>query len=141
MKSTKKGKREVEKLIDYIDYDTKDDSYDSLKERLKEYLPKYNLLRESDLYFGKQKILLSTVHKAKGLEFDNVIITEVVDGIYPNFYSKTESAKKEDYRVLYVALTRAKNRICITAHTIGRYGYEKNLSRFLNCIEDYFMKS
>jgi len=80
-------------------------------------LPWYQFCKESDLILGDEKLVVSTVHKAKGREFDNVIIPECVDGIYPHFLSKTDEEKKEDARIFYVAMTRAKKKLFFTSHT------------------------
>ena len=58
---------------------------------------------------GAETIFVSTMHKAKGREFDNVFI--VLDGFYPN--------TDEDKRLLYVAMTRAKKNLVI--HYNGYY--------------------
>ncbi|HEY8499530.1 MAG TPA: RecQ family ATP-dependent DNA helicase, partial [Clostridia bacterium] len=64
-------------------------------------------IRESnleDFYYEKtDTVLVSTMHKAKGREFDNVFI--MLDGFYPD--------KNEDLRLLYVATTRAKRNLTI----------------------------
>lgn len=64
-------------------------------------------------------ITLSTVHSSKGLEFDNVIIIDVRNGIFPSEVpSKYSSAEKrafleEERRLFYVALTRARKSVKI----------------------------
>lgn len=72
-------------------------------------------------------VAISTMHKAKGLEWDYVFVTDCVDGIIP--YTKAGDADMEDERRLfYVAVTRAK-------HGLWLYGYQdaKNQpSRFLS---------
>lgn len=47
-------------------------------------------------------------HKAKDLEFDNVIVTDVTDGNYPYYLNKKPEAILEDARKIYVAMTRTK---------------------------------
>lgn len=59
-------------------------------------------------------MFVSTVHKAKGLEFENVIIYEATDGVYPFFDKKTPEEIRESARLFYVAMTRAKKRLHIT---------------------------
>ncbi len=68
----------------------------------------------SDLkYESDAKILLSTVHSSKGLEFDKVILYDLFDGVFPELCKGTEEEKiakeEEERRLLYVAVTRAKN--------------------------------
>ena len=78
-----------------------------------------------------------TVHKAKGLEFDNVILTDVYNGIYPFFTSKRDEEKKEDARQLYVGLSRARNRLCVVYPSFI-YKHDKFLSPFMRCISQEF---
>ncbi len=98
---------------------------------LKKYIPEISKYTEADLVLGNEKIFIATIHKAKGLEFENVIIPQVVDGTFPSFYSNTENEKMEDAKVLYVAMTRAKTNLLLTCHT-ELYKYDKSLSPFLN---------
>lgn len=58
-----------------------------------------------------ESIAVSTIHKAKGKEFDNVFI------LLENFNASTDEAKRQ----LYVAMTRAKNRLVV--HTNGNFLY------------------
>ena len=69
------------------------------------------------------KLILSTIHSSKGLEYDKVYIMDVADGIFPenvianyeNSKKKGEEAKEyeEERRLYYVGVTRAKNELCI----------------------------
>ena len=111
------------------------------QELLKKYLPEYKLYKESDLILGEEQVVIITVHKAKGLEFENVIIPECVQEIYPSWSSKTPQAVAEDARLLYVALTRAKKRLYITTHasSANKGGmFFRKPSPFLDCIQKYF---
>ena len=110
---------------------------------------KINTLKEADLCntsIINERIFVTTIHKAKGLEFDNVIIPDVTDGRYPNYYNQTnERLVSEDARKLYVALTRAKKRIIIT-HSLAKPTYNGflrpcNPSRFLTPILRFFHAS
>ncbi len=66
----------------------------------------------------KDKVIISTVHSAKGLEADTVFVLNVSPKVYPSAWSMgDEDAVEEDRRVLYVALTRAKNHLYITRKT------------------------
>ncbi len=55
-------------------------------------------------------VTLSTIHSAKGLEWDTVFVISLVDGYLPSFRSIEDgNALEEERRLLYVAITRAKN--------------------------------
>jgi ATP-dependent DNA helicase UvrD/PcrA len=55
-------------------------------------------------------LVLSTIHSAKGMEWDTVFVLNVVDGSFPNEFSTGKSELiEEERRLLYVALTRAQN--------------------------------
>ena len=114
----------------------------TLRSLLINHIPEYKLYKEADLIMGDEKIVISTVHKAKGLEFENVIVPECVSDVYPSWASKTEEEKKEDARTLYVALSRAMKRLIITTHSISvnKYGrsFPRSKTYFINCIEKYF---
>jgi DNA helicase II / ATP-dependent DNA helicase PcrA len=56
-------------------------------------------------------LVLSTVHSAKGMEWDNVFILNVVDGSFPNEFANKAELIEEERRLLYVAMTRARNEL------------------------------
>jgi DNA helicase-2/ATP-dependent DNA helicase PcrA len=57
-------------------------------------------------------LVLSTIHSAKGMEWDNVYILNVVEGSFPNeFAAGKAEAIEEERRLLYVAMTRARNEL------------------------------
>ena len=81
----------------------------SLKEQLSAHLLDITTYREADLCDSSciaEKVFVSTVQKAKGLEFDNLIIFEATDGVYPFFDKKTPEEIRESARLFYVAVTR-----------------------------------
>jgi len=59
-------------------------------------------------------VMLSTMHSAKGLEFDSVFIAGAVEGYIPHEKSKTEPELEEERRLLYVGLTRARRELYIS---------------------------
>ena len=133
-------------ICSYIDNDLIDsEKYPELILQLQHYGAEINTLREADLCSAsriKERIYVSTVHKAKGLEFDNVIVYDAVDGRYPNFNATTINQKEEDARKLYVALSRAKKRlyIGISKLFINRYGrtFDRTITPFLKPVMDKF---
>ncbi|MDR0912469.1 MAG: ATP-dependent helicase [Methanobrevibacter sp.] len=60
-------------------------------------------------------IVLSTVHMAKGLEFDIVFIIGVNEGTFPDYRAKTKSELNEEKHNFFVSITRAK-RICYVSY-------------------------
>ncbi|NCB39289.1 MAG: ATP-dependent helicase [Erysipelotrichia bacterium] len=62
-----------------------------------------------------EKLILSTIHSAKGLEWHSVFIISALDGRFPSFSSfKTEADLEEERRLLYVAMTRASENLAIS---------------------------
>jgi len=84
----------------------------------------------------ERPVVLSTIHSAKGLEWDTVFVINLMDGCLPSSYSlEDEDGLAEEQRLLYVAITRAKNRLFLSMHNQGRNGgiFSFNrLSRFVN---------
>lgn len=61
------------------------------------------------------KVTIMTVHSAKGLEYENVFVTGMDDGIFPSSRSfDSEDDMEEERRLAYVAITRAKKRLYLT---------------------------
>jgi DNA helicase-2/ATP-dependent DNA helicase PcrA len=62
-----------------------------------------------------ERLVLSTIHSAKGLEWQCVFVIWVVDGRFPSAYSfLTEDELEEERRLFYVAVTRAKRHLFMT---------------------------
>ena len=55
-----------------------------------------------------------TIHNAKGLEFDTVLITGLEEGLFPHVRSDTPEALEEERRLFYVGLTRARRTLVLT---------------------------
>ena len=135
---------EIDKLNRHMDYACKPEGVLS---GIKKYIPEYSKFSEADLVIGTEKIVIATIHKAKGLEFDNVIIPGCTDSNYPNYFSTLEGEGKikEDARLFYVAMTRAKKRLYITAHSqitittaSGPWVRPQFISRFLKPMTAFF---
>jgi DNA helicase II / ATP-dependent DNA helicase PcrA len=60
---------------------------------------------------ARDRLLVSTIHGVKGLEFDVVIILEVEEGVMPFFIAKAPAQLEEERRTFYVAMTRARERV------------------------------
>ena len=59
-------------------------------------------------------VTLMTIHNAKGLEFDTVLITGLEEGLFPHVRSDTPEALEEERRLFYVGLTRARRTLVLT---------------------------
>jgi DNA helicase-2/ATP-dependent DNA helicase PcrA len=70
------------------------------------------------------RIRLSTIHQAKGLEFDAVFVIMLCDGLFPSTRSmESTDGEEEERRLLYVAITRAKNELYLSYPLIrGGFG-------------------
>ena len=62
-----------------------------------------------------ERLILSTVHSAKGLEWHSVFIIWALEGYFPSSYAAdSENDMEEELRLMYVAVTRAKENLFIT---------------------------
>ena len=87
------------------------------------------------------RVVLSSIHQAKGLEWSRVIVMWLSEGRFPNYRSvATEEGLEEERRLFYVAVTRAKNEIALVYPMLARdrYGVDVILepSRFLTELPD-----
>ncbi len=62
----------------------------------------------------KAGVELATIHAAKGLEWDAVFLVGVAEGLLPISYAKTAAAREEERRLLYVAITRARDLLTVS---------------------------
>lgn len=62
----------------------------------------------------EQRLVLSTIHSAKGLEWDTVFVIGVAEGRFPHQHAAHGDQWEEERRLLYVAATRAKNMLYLT---------------------------
>ena len=106
------------------------------------YLEEIALISDIDSYEeGADAVVLMTVHSAKGLEFNQVFLVGMEEGLFPGtqtIYSGVDEME-EERRLAYVAITRAKRRLFIThAETRMLYGTtSRNLrSRFVGEIPE-----
>lgn len=81
------------------------------------FLEEIALYTEADSDDGSDDaVMLMTIHSAKGLEFENVFIIGLEDGIFPGSRSfDNEADMEEERRLAYVAITRAKKQLYVTS--------------------------
>ena len=113
--------------------------FDSAEEFLTQLSLLTNLEAENDRPTASdhELIRLSTIHQAKGLEFDAVFVIMMCDGLFPSSRSiRTVEGLEEERRLFYVAITRARNELYLSypllRMTPGFSGDARQLpSRFL----------
>ena len=110
--------------------------------RLAEEAPEGTTLREFvDELFERQAgqheptmsaVTLATLHSAKGLEWDSVYIVGLAEGLVPISYAKDAAAVEEERRLLYVGITRARERLALSWSANGLQSRaQRQPSRFL----------
>ena len=118
--------------------------FESTEEFLTQLALLTNLEAEGDqpVNADDERLRLSTVHQAKGLEFDIVFVIMLCEGMFPSRRSaETPAGLEEERRLLYVAITRAKNELYLS-YPLVRAGYggsgdmRQMPSRFLEEIPD-----
>lgn len=109
---------------------------------LSDFLEQIALISDIDSYDDSDdRVVLMTVHSAKGLEFDNVYLVGMEEGVFPgnqSIYAGPEEIE-EERRLAYVAITRARKRLTLTnAYTRMIFGTtNRNMpSRFLKEIPE-----
>src|SRR5206468_8978686 len=87
----------------------------------------------------EDRIRLSAIHQAKGLEFDAVFVIMLCDGLFPSARSiDSGEGEEEERRLFYVAITRAKNELYLSYPLVrGGFGQSagdamQHPSRFLS---------
>jgi ATP-dependent DNA helicase UvrD/PcrA len=114
--------------------------YASLEELLEDFAiepPERGVWKvEPETKEEEKPLVLSTVHSAKGLEWDSVFIMGLIDGVLPvTFALDSEDDIEEEQRLFYVAVTRARNRLFLTLHhegTRGGIAQFNKVSRFVD---------
>lgn len=124
----------VEELVSkLVDYET-----GAEKPTLSEFLEEVALVADIDSVDGNiDYVVLMTIHSAKGLEFPNVYLCGMEDGLFPSYMSlnsEDPTDVEEERRLCYVAITRAMNKLDISLAKMriirGEQQYNKP-SRFL----------
>ena len=110
---------------------------------LSEFLEEVALVADIDNVDGDDnRVLLMTLHSAKGLEFDNVYLTGMEDGLFPSYMTITSDDPdevEEERRLAYVGITRAKEdlTLCCARQRMVRGETQYNaVSRFVKEIPE-----
>lgn len=134
-------------VLNYVEEELLDpENEQTLGQQLAAHIIEINTLKEADLcnsHHIEDRIFVTTVHKAKGLEFDNVIVFDAVEDRYPSYFNRNNpTAIAEDARKFYVAITRARKRLyvsqCLTRIDFHNQHQKRRLTRFMLPIQKYF---
>ena len=129
-------KANVEEFVNSVaDYERLNGNAD-----LSEYLQQVSLVSDTDEMDETNYVTLATVHAVKGLEFKCVFVVGLEKNILPSSRAENdEDALEEERRIMYVAVTRAKERLYLT-RSKSRFLYGKRestvRSRFLTELAD-----
>lgn len=124
-----------------------------------EVIPFYQTAKESDLITPNDHLIVSTIHRSKGLEFDHVILPDVVNHHFPSYMvvkkrqsnsvlhrQEAEQLFQEQQRLLYVAMTRAKKSLIIGTYNFKSHerGWKSpriyDITHFLAAYSEQFKK-
>lgn len=137
----------LSELIVVIENDLILDEYEKLKlsfsamhpELGKFYLRSDEIVLSEYYENGKDFVSVTTVHSAKGLEWDIVIIPGMSQDSFPRYFKTEEERENEmpnELKKFYVSCTRTKEELYFTRSKSNNWGYKKEKSIFLNNIKD-----
>jgi len=91
---------------------------------LEDFLGSISLVANIDLWDDSSCVTLMTLHNVKGLEFPYVFLTGMEEGLFPHINSLNSDNIEEERRLCYVGMTRAKEKLLMTAASSRKlYGY------------------
>jgi DNA helicase II / ATP-dependent DNA helicase PcrA len=102
------------------------------------------ILEDLALYTDQEQpsedvVKLMTMHNAKGLEFSVVFLVALEEGIFPSYRSESSEDVEEERRLMYVAITRAKDKLYLTNSSVRtQYGQSQMnpASRFIEEMDE-----
>ena len=131
---------ELKNVLKETDDTVGGDNFDKLNSLLNDLSLRTDNENEDDV----DCVILTTYHQAKGLEFKNVFMVAMEEGIFPSEYHIDDLDIEEERRICYVGITRAKERLYITcAKTRMLYGHSESSSpsRFVQEMGNKYLKN
>lgn len=115
----------------------------SAAEKLDDYLDRAALVADADSSSGSRNgVQLTTIHAAKGLEFEIVFVAGLEEGLFPHASALDGGQLEEERRLAYVAMTRARKRLFLSAARVRRIRGRERIqlpSRFLREIDPRYL--
>jgi len=114
------------------------DTYSSLEDFLTAFAlepPERSLIaNKQSVKLDEKPLVLSTIHSAKGLEWEVVFLIALRDDVFPSFHENSIEELEEEHRLFYVAITRAKKYLFLTFYNEGETAIKKfsKMSRFID---------
>ena len=111
----------LDRIANIDEFLTKAETYTDSNENpsLSDFLQDVALVADIDsLDDDADRVFLMTCHSAKGLEFDNVYLVGMENGLFPSFtslFDSDDAELEEERRLFYVGMTRARNVLNVTA--------------------------
>ena len=90
------------------------DSMQTMHTTMEQFLDAFSLERSTEVDHLDSEISVATIHASKGLEFDHVAVCGAGSGQMPHPKSIEPEAYEEERRLMYVAVTRARQRLLVT---------------------------
>lgn len=131
---------ELKNVLKETDEIVDGDAFDKLDSLLNDL----SLRTDQDQQNNTDSVILTTYHQAKGLEFKNVFMVAMEEGIFPSEYHIDDLDVEEERRVCYVGITRAKERLYLSsAVTRMLYGHRDMScpSRFIQEMGTEYLKN
>ncbi|GEA59150.1 hypothetical protein VCO01S_03430 [Vibrio comitans NBRC 102076] len=137
----------TEKLIPWLDKNNYHGLLNDLTNERKASVERLFTLKEADLIDKtKHKLIVSTIHRAKGLEFETVILPQVTNDRFPPWVpddtsnEERDARYRESQRLLYVALSRPTKKLIVSYHEKKTPKmWQKGLSSYIEVLRDSFM--
>jgi DNA helicase II / ATP-dependent DNA helicase PcrA len=135
----------IEELINAIKEFTTNRIESGESQSLVSFLEEVSLLtdQDNDKDGDNDKVTMMTIHSAKGLEFKNVYVVGVEEGLFPSpMASESEQGLEEERRLFYVAVTRAEEYAALSfAKNRYKYGELKfaKVSRFIGEMDQQYL--
>lgn len=100
-------------------------SQDNENATISDFMQSVALVSDTDSMNSDDYVTIATVHAVKGLEFDNVFIVALEEGIFPTQRAIYSGDIEEERRLMYVAITRARKRLFVL-NACQRYRFGKS---------------